>query len=68
VRKIIARLSKDQKGQDIVEYALLLLLIALMIIASTRTLGQVIENTYVGVTNTVSAATSAAGAGNGGGK
>jgi Flp pilus assembly pilin Flp len=57
------RLWKEQKGQDLTEYALLLLLIMLMLIASTRSLSQAIDNAFAGVTNSVAAATTAASGG-----
>ena len=63
----LVRLWKDQKGQDLFEYALLLLLIALMLVASTRSLSQAIGNAFRTVTNTVSAATPTSPAGNGNG-
>ena len=51
------RLWKEQKGQDIVEYALILLLILLMAVASTKKFSQAVQNLFQGITNTVSAAT-----------
>ena len=51
------RLWKEQKGQDIVEYALILLLILLMAVASTNKFSHVVQNMFQGITNTVSAAT-----------
>jgi Flp pilus assembly pilin Flp len=63
MRKLLARLWKEQKGQDLVEYALVLLMIALMIIASTTKLSQTIQNAYAGIANTVSAASTPANSG-----
>ena len=62
----LVRLWKDQKGQDLFEYALLLLLIALMLVASTRSLSQAIGNAFRTVTNTVSAATTSGNSGGNG--
>lgn len=66
MRSPLVRLWKDQSGQDLVEYVLLLLLIALMLVASTKSLSQAIGNAFRTVTNTVSAATPG-GNGSGGG-
>lgn len=60
----LTRLWKEQKGQDLIEYALLVVLIALMMIASMKSLSQAIGNVFATVTNAVSAATPG---GNGGG-
>lgn len=60
---VLSRLWKEQKGQDLVEYALLLLFIALALVASTRTLGQAIQNEFGAVTNGVSAATTGGNSG-----
>jgi|HubBroStandDraft_2_1064218.scaffolds.fasta_scaffold67590_4 Flp pilus assembly pilin Flp len=67
MRSRLVRLWKDQSGQDLVEYVLLLLLIALMLIASTRSLSQAIGNAFETITNSVSAATTSSSGGNGNG-
>ncbi|MGA7224286.1 MAG: Flp family type IVb pilin [Candidatus Acidiferrales bacterium] len=42
----LARLWKDQEGQDLTEYALLLVLIALAAIGSLGTLASAINNVF----------------------
>lgn len=64
---ICTRLWKEQKGQDLLEYALLLLFIALMLTASTKSLSQAVQNAFGTITNSVSAATAATTGGNSGG-
>jgi Flp pilus assembly pilin Flp len=62
MRSPLVRLWKDQKGQDLLEYALLLLMIALTLVASTKSLSQAIGNAFATVSNSVSAATTGSGA------
>lgn len=57
---LLVRLWKDEKGQDLVEYALLLLLIALMVIASVKSVSQAVQNLFESITDAVSAATTGA--------
>ena len=42
----VRRLWKEQEGQDLTEYALLMVLIALVAIASMQTLGTTISNVF----------------------
>ena len=56
-----SRLWKEQNGQDMVEYALLLLFIALMLVTATKTLSGAIQNAFSTITNSVSAATTGGG-------
>lgn len=44
--RIIKRLWKEEEGQDLTEYALLMVLIALVAIVSMQTLGQTISNVF----------------------
>ncbi len=46
MKNLINRLWKDESGQDLTEYALLLVLIALVAIASMRTLATAIQTVY----------------------
>ena len=64
--KFLVRLWKEQRGQDLVEYALLLLMIALALVASTKKLSQALQNAYADVANTVSADTTPNSGGPGG--
>ncbi len=44
--KLARRLWQDESGQDLTEYALLLVLIALVCVITIKTLGQAISNVY----------------------
>jgi pilus assembly protein Flp/PilA len=43
---IVKRLWRDEEGQDLTEYALLMVLIALVAIASMQTIGTTISNVF----------------------
>ncbi len=53
MNKIMKKLWKDQNGQDLVEYALLLVLLALTLIAATNTLSGAIQNTFKSAAATI---------------
>ncbi len=55
--KLARRLWHDEAGQDLTEYALLLVLIALFSIVAMRTLAQAICNVYVNAASNLSTAT-----------
>ncbi len=44
--KLMKRLWQDETGQDLTEYALLLVLIALVCVITIKTLGQAVSNVY----------------------
>lgn len=46
MKNILARLWKEEEGQDLTEYALLLVLIALAAILSMQTLASAINNAF----------------------
>jgi len=46
MKVILKRLWKEEEGQDLTEYALLMVLIALVAIVSMQTLGQTISNVF----------------------
>ena len=46
MKSILARLWNDEEAQDLTEYALLLVLVALAAIGSLGTLAQAINNTF----------------------
>jgi len=46
MKNLIHRLWKEESGQDLTEYALLLVLVALAAIASMKTLATAIANVY----------------------
>jgi pilus assembly protein Flp/PilA len=43
---IVKRLWREEEGQDLTEYALLMVLIALVAIASIQTIGTTISNVF----------------------
>ena len=47
-------MSKNEKGQDLAEYGLLIGLIALAVVAAVTFLGNGIETTFNAIANTVS--------------
>ena len=54
---IMKRLWKDEEGQDLVEYGLLLLLVALAAIASMRVIGNAISNIFSSAASNLTSAT-----------
>ena len=46
MKQLIRRLWTDESGQDLVEYALLLVLITLVVIVAMRILGPAIANFF----------------------
>jgi Flp pilus assembly pilin Flp len=65
MKKFFMRLWKEQKAQDLTEYALLLVLIALAAITSMKTLSNGIQNAYSTVASNVAAGTDGGGGGGG---
>jgi Flp pilus assembly pilin Flp len=52
---IVKRLWREEKGQDLTEYALLMVLIALVAIASIQTIGTTISNVFSNAAATLTA-------------
>jgi pilus assembly protein Flp/PilA len=46
MRNLLSRLWREEEGQDLVEYALLLVLIALVAIAAITTVGKAVSNVF----------------------
>jgi Flp pilus assembly pilin Flp len=46
VKELILRLYSEEGGQDLTEYALLLILVALVAITTMKTLGNTISNVF----------------------
>ena len=46
MKNLIARLWKEEEGQDLTEYGLLLVLIALVAITTMKTLGSAVSNVF----------------------
>jgi Flp pilus assembly pilin Flp len=60
VKNLVARLVKDEQGQDLIEYALLATFVSLVAIAGATLLGTALNNWYsVVATNVGSAAAGA---------
>ena len=51
--KVLKGLWKDQEGQDLTEYALLLVLISLVAVASMQTIGQAVSDVFANATTTL---------------
>jgi pilus assembly protein Flp/PilA len=51
ILKAVQRLHKDEAGQGLVEYALILALIAFAAVIAMQTLAQDINNAFVGIGN-----------------
>lgn len=54
MKHLLMRLWKEEEGQDLTEYALLLVLIALAAIATLGTLAKTINNVFSLATTTLS--------------
>ena len=60
MKNLVARLVKDEQGQDLIEYALLATFVSLVAIVGATALGTALNNWYGQVANNVN--TAAAGA------
>lgn len=47
---VFKRLWKEEEGQDLTEYALLLVLISLVAVASMQTVGQAVSDVFTNAT------------------
>ena len=52
------RLRREESGQDLTEYALLLVLISLVAIAAMQIMGSAVSNTFSSATSNLTTATS----------
>jgi len=57
VNTVVRRLWKEEEGQDLTEYGLLLVLIALVAVVAMQTLGSAINNVFSNAASNLSAAT-----------
>jgi Flp pilus assembly pilin Flp len=57
MRALLSRLWREEAGQDLTEYALLMVLIALASIAAMNSLAQAISNVYSNAATNLSTAT-----------
>jgi pilus assembly protein Flp/PilA len=49
--ELVERFVKDEEGQDLVEYALLLVFIALIVMAALPNLGKTVSNVFSNTTS-----------------
>jgi pilus assembly protein Flp/PilA len=49
--ELVKRFAKEQEGQDLVEYALLLVFIALLVVAALPNLGKTVSNVFSNTTS-----------------
>ncbi len=57
MKHLLLRLWREEEGQDIVEYALLLVLISLIAVASIQIVGQAVSNAMSNAAGTLTATT-----------
>jgi Flp pilus assembly pilin Flp len=57
VKQIMKMLWREERGQDLTEYALLLVLVALVAIATMQTLGSAISNVFANAASNLVSAT-----------
>ena len=60
VKTLVARLVKDEQGQDLIEYALLATFVSLVAIVGATALGTALNNWYSTVASNVNAASTSA--------
>jgi pilus assembly protein Flp/PilA len=58
MKNLIARFVREEEGQDLVEYALLIAFIALACIVGLQRLGTAINTTYQSISTSLSGAVS----------
>jgi len=58
MKELLKRLWQEEEGQDLTEYALLLVLIALFAVAAMGNLGSAISNAFSNAAQNLSTATS----------
>lgn len=58
MKNVLRRLWKEEEGQDLVEYALLLVLISLVAVATMKTLGQAVSDAFSNAAANLTTATS----------
>jgi pilus assembly protein Flp/PilA len=60
VKNLVARLVKDEQGQDLIEYALLATFVSLVAIVGATALGTALNNWYNAVAGNVNGAAGSA--------
>jgi Flp pilus assembly pilin Flp len=54
---VLVRLWREEEGQDLVEYALLIVLVSMLAVAAMRTLGSAISDVYSNAAANLTSAT-----------
>jgi pilus assembly protein Flp/PilA len=57
MKNVLRRLWKEEEGQDLVEYALLLVLISLVAVATMKTLGEAVSDAFSNATANLTTST-----------
>lgn len=57
MKKLMLRLYREEAGQDLTEYALLLVLVALVAITTMKTLGNTISTVFANAASNLAAGT-----------
>ncbi len=57
MKRLLSRLWQEESGQDLTEYALLLVLIALAVIASMQTLANAVSSVFSNAATNLTTAT-----------
>ncbi|MFN8671524.1 MAG: Flp family type IVb pilin [Candidatus Sericytochromatia bacterium] len=65
--KLLRKLLKDEKGQGMVEYGIILALIAVVVIGAVQTLGKNTNDTFTHANQTIEGHIAPGGGGGGGG-
>ena len=53
MKNLFVRLWKEEEGQDLTEYALLLVLISLVAVASMKTVGNAVSDVFTNATTSL---------------
>lgn len=56
INRLIRKLGEDESGQGLVEYALILVLIAIVVIAALTFLGKQVSTVFSNIANSLNAA------------
>ena len=54
MKNLIARFVREEEGQDLIEYALLIVFIALVVVAALGPLGTTVSKVYTSVNTSLS--------------
>ncbi len=57
MKEVVLRLYREEAGQSLTEYALLIILVVLVALATMKTLGITISNTFANAASNMTSAT-----------